>query len=269
MQPKIVMPMNDPRGVIFPHLKAITPTLKTLFARSFVSVSPATRNAQPEHFRWLENEAFYDVLYHEMDMPVGDDFLALYRHAATASHPDEILHLCFPDRIAFALQTEHRDSFADDINVLQKDQTPIIFHRSQAAWDTHPVNYRDIEQMVTAAGEHLFKKSFDFAWCHLAAPASFLVEILPRVKSHDLTIEAEIVLLLSDKIKTKAVDWLAWEDPFIFGRNAQELKREREQSQQETRKRLSYVIPMLHCLYQATEEDCECLSQDKIFGGFA
>lgn len=253
MQPSIVMPMNDPRGVVFPHLKAVTPTLKSLFARAFVSTSPATRKAQYDHFEWLENEGFYEVLCHETDLPVGDDFLALYQKAATSCHPDEILHLCFPDRIAFALQTEHRESFIDDVRKLQKQQTPMIFQRSERAWETHPANYRDIEQMITMTGEHLFRKSLDFAWCHLAARAGLLAEVLPGVKSHDLTIEAEIVLLLGDKIQNKTVDWLAWEDPFIFSRDAQELKREREQSQQETRKRLSYAVPMLQFLYQATE----------------
>ena len=49
-------------------------------------------------------------------------------------------------------------------------------------------------------------------------------------------------------IRTKDVDWLAWEDPFLTGRDACQLKREREESLQETRKRLAYVIPMLQIL---------------------
>jgi hypothetical protein len=44
------------------------------------------------------------------------------------------------------------------------------------------------------------------------------------------------------------VDWLAWEDPFILQRDAAELKREREQSLDETNKRLKYVLPMLETL---------------------
>lgn len=63
---------------------------------------------------------------------------------------------------------------------------------------------------------------------------------------------AELVLNLKDKIQTQAVEWLAWEDPFIYGRDAQQLKQEREQSIAETRKRLAYVIPMLQLLEETT-----------------
>jgi hypothetical protein len=59
---------------------------------------------------------------------------------------------------------------------------------------------------------------------------------------------AEFVLLLKDKIQTKQVDWLAWEDPFIYSRDPQELKEEKEDSKEEVRKRLAYVIPMLQLL---------------------
>jgi len=44
------------------------------------------------------------------------------------------------------------------------------------------------------------------------------------------------------------VDWLAWEDPMILSRDAAELKRERENSLDETQKRLSYVLPMIETL---------------------
>jgi len=59
------------------------------------------------------------------------------------------------------------------------------------------------------------------------------------------------VLLLRDEIRSKDVDWLGWEDPYIYARNPTELKTEREQSKEEVRKRLSYVIPMLKLLYKA------------------
>jgi len=44
------------------------------------------------------------------------------------------------------------------------------------------------------------------------------------------------------------VDWLAWEDPFIFNRDADELRHERENSLAETQKRLAYVLPMIETL---------------------
>ena len=72
--------------------------------------------------------------------------------------------------------------------------------------------------------------------------------ILPRIKNRDLSMVAEIVLLLRDAIKTEDVDWLAWEDPFILERDALELKAERESSSAEIKRRLGYVLPMLQIL---------------------
>jgi hypothetical protein len=59
---------------------------------------------------------------------------------------------------------------------------------------------------------------------------------------------AEMIYYMQEDIKTRDVDWLAWEDPFIFNRDAEELKREREQSLDETNKRLKYVLPMIEML---------------------
>jgi hypothetical protein len=51
------------------------------------------------------------------------------------------------------------------------------------------------------------------------------------------------------------LDWLAWEDPFIYGHDAKQLRRERENSPLETQKRLGYVIPMLQLLEAAIESN--------------
>ena len=59
---------------------------------------------------------------------------------------------------------------------------------------------------------------------------------------------AEMAYYMQDEVKTKDVDWLAWEDPFILNRDADELKRERELSLDETNKRLEYVLPMIETL---------------------
>ena len=53
---------------------------------------------------------------------------------------------------------------------------------------------------------------------------------------------------MQSEVNARAVDWLAWEDPFIFERDAKELKLERENSLAETNKRLNYVLPMLETL---------------------
>jgi hypothetical protein len=251
MKPAAVIPMNDPEGKFFLHLRTITPVLQTIFERVFVSVTAVTHQRNPHHLSWLQSDPFYDTLLYEREQTLGDDFLTLYAHAAKTCRPEQILHLCFIDRVAFALQTEHRHIFVRDIGALRREQTPLIFTRSAAAWATHPRNYRDIETMARTTGEWLLGQSLDFAWCHLAVQAGQLETIIPLIQRRDFSFFAEMVLCLRETIQAKDVDWLAWEDPFILGREAGVLKIERENSVAESLKRLSYVSPMLDVVQTA------------------
>jgi hypothetical protein len=92
MQPVIVMPMHDPAGIMFPNLEAITPQLKSVFAKAFVSVTSITRETQSSYMAWLRQDEFFQALYHQSDVSMGRDFLALYARAAAACSPDQILH---------------------------------------------------------------------------------------------------------------------------------------------------------------------------------
>lgn len=250
MLPIAVIPHNDPQGLLFPHLQAITPILKQIFGRVIISISLPTQQSQPGQAAWLESDPFFLLLKHTRPLLVGEDFRALYTFAAAAVPQHTLLHLCYLDRVAYALQSEHRAQFTADLAALDAADTPLIFHRSPAAWQTHPRNYRDLEQIVTRTGEYLFGKTIDYAWCHLALQAGTLERIMPATTNPDISMVAEMALMLQDQAQTKEVDWLAWEDPFIFGREPDALRTEREQSPQETRKRLAYVIPMLEKLYQ-------------------
>lgn len=254
MPPVIVMPLHSPSGLVLSHLEVVTPLLKTVFTQAFVSITTITRETQAKYTTWLERDDFFQIYYHQAEVQVGDGFLALYAYAANSCQSNQILHLCFADRVAFALQTNHRDQFLADMRLVRPEDTPLIFQRSNTAWATHPGNYREIEQMVTKVGELLFQKSLDFAWCHLTVQAQHLKEALKDVRNHDLSIGAEIVLHLKDIVQSKDVDWLAWEDPFIFALDAQQLKAEREQSNMENRKRLAYVLPMLQLLYASVDD---------------
>lgn len=250
--PAVVLPIHDPEGEYLPHLERITPLLKTAFAKAIINLPPSTRKAQPAAIRQLAADPFFILSDAIAESPVGDHFHALYTFAARYSPPEQVLHLCYVDRLAFALQTGYRQSFLADMQAVTAEHTPLIFHRSAAAWDTHPGNYRDIEGMVTRAGEWLFNKSLDFAWCHLAVQAGLLAEVLQRTRQSDLSLVAEIVLEMLAQVKTRDVDWLAWEDPFISGRDPQELKIERENDPAETRKRLSYTQKMIEVMQKYT-----------------
>jgi hypothetical protein len=61
-----------------------------------------------------------------------------------------------------------------------------------------------------------------------------------------------MVCLLKDQVRTQDVDWLAWEDPLIHSHDPEQLKRKRENSVQETRKRLAYLIPCMQVLLEST-----------------
>lgn len=251
MHSAIVMPMHDPTGLLFPHLTAITPQLKVLFGGAILSITPATRAQQPAWVAHYAADDFFTLYELRAAQPIGDEFVQLYSHAAALCPPDTRLHLCFIDRVAYALQSAYCAEFVADIQALQRTDGPLIFQRSAAAWQTHPRNYQAIEAMVTVIGEGYFGKALDFAWCHLVVQAGQLRTILPQVKRHDLAILAELVLLLAPAIQTRAVDWLAWEDPFILGQDPHQLKQEREQSPAETQKRLAYALPMLQVMHEA------------------
>jgi hypothetical protein len=243
------MPMHDPTGVMFDHLQQILPQLREICAGAFIGVTAATAAAQPGWMSWLASDGFFRSVTHGAGLLVGDQFRELYIRAAAIYPPDTILHLCFVDRLAFALRTDSCRSFGADILAVTPDRTPLIFQRSACAWTTHPTNYRELEGMVTTVGRWLFGQSLDFAWCHFVAQAGQLAAIMPQVKNRDLSMLAEMVLLLRETIQTQEVDWLAWEDPFIEARPAEALKREREASRQETQKRLGYVVPSLELLW--------------------
>lgn len=250
MHSVIVMPMHDPAGLLFPHLAAITPQLKELFGRAVISITTATRAQQPQWVEHVAADAFFSLCEYQTPQPVGDEFVQLYAHAAAICPPNALLHLCFVDRVAYALQSAYCTQFSADVQALQLVDVPLIFQRSAAAWQTHPRNYQAVEEMLTKVSAGYFQKALDFAWCHLVVPAAQLQAILPQVRRHDLAICAELILLLKETIQTSEVDWLAWEDPFILGCVPSQLKQEREESPVETQKRLAYVLPMLEALHQ-------------------
>ena len=247
-KPALVMPFHDPEGEMFQHLQATLPDLKAHFERAYLTIPDETAQRQPENVQALKDDGFFWLYPIESESPVGDHFSYLYQHTAQDANPELILHLCFPDRLSFALRTDYRKQFLADVDALLPEHLPLIFQRSAEAWATHPKNYVEIEAFVSRMGQILFDKWLDYGWCHLVVQAKHLRDIMPKVKNPDLSMVAEMVLHLQHEIQTRDVDWLAWEDPFILKRDADELKHERENSLEETQKRLSYVLPMVELL---------------------
>jgi hypothetical protein len=253
MGPALAFPFNDPDGSMFHHLQAILPDLKTHFERAYICPPLPTRK-HVDHMQQLQADDFFTIFPVDREMQVGEHFASLYQGAAKTAPPEQILHLCYLDRLAFALEGGYREPFLAEVGSLSIADVPLIFQRSQNAWETHPRNYRDLEGMVTTVGRHLFGRELDYAWCHIAVRAGELREIMPRVKNLDLSMVAEMIFYLQPNIHTREVDWLAWEDPFILFRDATELKRERESDQDEAKKRLKYVIPMIDTLTRLSKD---------------
>lgn len=247
MKPALAFPFNDPDGTMFHHLQIILPDLKEHFERAYIC-PPLSTLEHIEHIEKLQSDDFFTIFSVDREMQIGEHFAYLYQRAADSANPEQIIHLCYLDRMAFVLEGEYRGSFLADIDSLSMSDVPLIFQRSQLAWETHPQNYRQLEGIVTAVGKNLFGKELDYGWCHIAVCAGQLRKIMPLVKNPDLSMVAEMIFYMRDEIKTRNVDWLSWEDPFILSRDAAELKYERENSLAETNKRLRYVLPMIETL---------------------
>jgi hypothetical protein len=243
----MAFPYNDPDRRLFQHLQAILPVLKQHVERIYICPPPSTRRFT-DIMAWLEADTFFIILPSDHELRVGELFAFLYSHAANTEPPDQNIHLCYLDRLAFALEGEYRAQFLEDIDTVGTGDLPLIFQRSAKAWHTHPDNYARLEGFVTQIGKNLFDLTLDYGWCHMVIQAGQLHQVMPRVTHTGISMVAEMVLHLQPNILTRDVDWLAWEDPFILGREAAELKRERETSLEETEKRLSYVLPMIDAM---------------------
>jgi len=149
---------------------------------------------------WLEKDDFFTVFPIDRQMQIGEHFAYVYMNAAQAADPDEVIHLAYIDRLSFALQGKYRERFLLDVYSLRPENLPLIFLRSTAAWRTHPLNYYEIESFVSTIGRILFGKSLDYAWCHLVVQAKQLKGIMPLVRNHDLSMVAEMILLLQSFI---------------------------------------------------------------------
>lgn len=263
MRPALVFPFNDPDGTLFPHLQSILPDLKSHFERAYIC-PPLSTLQHVGQMAKLQADDFFTIFTVDKILSIGEHFAYLYQRVADTAPPDQPLHLCYIDRLAFALEGDYRHSFLADVDTLTIEDLPLIFQRSEAAWVTHPQNYRDIEGMVTTVGRHLFGRELDHAWCHIVVQAAQLSKVMPLVKNTDLSMVAEMIFYLQHRIQTRDVDWLAWEDPFILSRDAVKLKHERENSLEETQKRLSYALPMMETLTRLAQEEIKERSESRI-----
>ena len=161
----------------------------------------------------------------------------------------EQLHLGFEHGRAYVLQSEHRAAFLADLQLANAAAHPVLFQRSARVRLTHPQTYYAAESMATRVGEILLGRSLDFACCYLVVRAERLGQLLTGLEGiGDMSLLAAIVLALKDELVTRDVDWLAWEKPFILGRDAGEARAAWESNPADHEKRLGYVVSMVRLL---------------------
>src|SRR5512133_1970026 len=117
MRPALAFPFNDPDGTMFHHLQAILPDLKEHFERAYIA-PPLSTLQQIQHIKQLQADDFFTVFPVEREMQIGEHFAYLYRCAAETAHSQQIIHLCYLDRVSFALESEYRDVLLADIDSL-------------------------------------------------------------------------------------------------------------------------------------------------------
>lgn len=171
MKPNLVLPFHDPEGRFLTQLALAMPELKQHFAHAFLSISPPTAAKQHRHLRELRADPFFVLNDNGLNTQVGDHYLAGYQSAIDNSAPEQKLHLCDIDKVAYALQSGHKDAFIAAISATTDLDGPLLFQRSPSAWATYPAIYRELEQMAIRIGELLFARYFDFAWSYLVIEA--------------------------------------------------------------------------------------------------
>jgi len=106
------------------------------------------------------------VFHNAPETPIGDHSREALSLALERAHARQPIFFGFLDRILFALEIEWRTSFLQDLKTHHGYECT-IFERSQAAWEAHPSNYREIEQMVSRTFELLHGRFIELNPCAL------------------------------------------------------------------------------------------------------
>ncbi len=248
----ITFPYYDPTGKYNESLKRQLLILKSTFSSICLSIVPPTVNENADFVRYLKEQGC--LIFHNATGTLhGVHSREALRLAIQNARDDESIFFGFADRILFALETNFRESFLRDLENLQSNAC-VLIERSQSAWETHPVNFRDIEQMVSRMFEFMHGQRIDLMPCGFIFSRAAAEIILSQSVSASTEVWGEWVLLALKNqipIKRHAVDWLAWKDPYWERVEPNKLKQIRQASQEETVKRINMNVPAMMML---TEE---------------
>ena len=248
-------PIHDIKGGLFEKLWRGIDDLKMVFERMVISVTWPTADSLAGEVKKLEKDSFFEVIINKQGTVLCDHFLASYLKAVKIARKGQVIHLATIDRVLWQL-IGHREEYLGAVRESEKGEAPIMYVRSDAAWKSHPKNYWAIEAMVSVLGEKLWGRYLDFFNCEVSIRREDLKKAvigLDRDKN-SFIFGAILVEKLWERWEIRKVDWLSWEDPYIFDRERVGLKKEREASMEEDRKRLGYVLPTIEWLLEKDKE---------------
>jgi len=242
----LAFPYHDPRGMYNEAFRRRLPELQSAFSALCISTTALAAAQNTAFVDELEQVGCF-VTRHQPDSPLGEHFREALRLAVRASGEDTGIYFGFIDRILYAFESEWKAPFLADLQACQK--LPLVtFERTPYAWSTHPDNYREIEQMVSRMGEWLFGTNIEFGLCGLSLQAKTAETLLAHSTSPSIEILGEWILLAAKHgipIAAKQVDWVLWEDPYWEGIPPQQFKAKREQSAEETIRRIRMNTPFM------------------------
>ena len=236
-KPVLTFPYHDPHGSNNLLLEKTLPVLQELFATICISATPASVEGNDHFLQFLESEGC-KIHRNEEGTRVGDHYRNAVRLAV--QHGESHVFFAMIDRLLFALNTGHAEECA--VHIQEADQREItLYERTEYAWSIHPENYREIEQAANQMGKYVLGKEIELGTCGMSFSYQIATQILAESVAPSFSAGTEWILLFFlwgyDPYR-KQCDWLAWEDPFIEGKDAILLKHEREQDPQEVMKRI-------------------------------
>jgi hypothetical protein len=238
-------PYYDPEGRYNRAFQRQLETLQSAFDAVCVSVASPTGKGNASFVSYLKTQGC-GVFDNPAKATIGNQSREALRLALAHAKTGQPIFFGFLDRILFALETEWRWQFLQDLTVYRTVEF-LVFERSQSAWDTHPANYREIEQMVSRVFELFCGQSIELMPCALLLSYDAASGILNQSSSPSYEVWAEWTLLAMKNgipVTTRKVDWLAWEHPHWQGVDPAELKRCREASPDEVVKRIEMNVPV-------------------------
>ena len=241
----LAFPYHDPKGRSNSTFGRQLTTLQSFFYALCIGATPGTVSENAAFCSKLEAQGC--LLYKNgLDSSVGDHSRTALQLAVEHSRGRQPIFFGFLDRFLFALETEHRVSFLQDIDRYRTADC-MVFERSPSAWSTHPANYAEVERMLSRMGELLYDSYMELIPCALLLSPATVGLLLRSSTADSWAVWAEWLLLAAKNkvpITAKRVDWLSWEDPYWEQADADTLRRAQENSHQEVVKRIQLKAPI-------------------------